>query len=397
MFMEDARPMSSPGGSSISGRQLFWLLVTVLGTPIFATLATAVWDFVETQRIWKVIDANGGFTLLSPGSITIDDSSGLDGLVGGRPLFRYQVVKASIGFHVRGDEDADFSQPLAPGAQHPLAVLERLPNLEEVLVSASRISPEGIGFLARCRRLSRLHLSSKELTAEQLQPLAACRSLREFGLDGPSLSGAMVSQLQPLPDLERLAIQNAQIDDAGMLELSRMKSLRNLDFFYSKFEQSTLGGLADLPNLLNLSISSFDINPATFQGVGRIIRLRSLSIRSGIGDEIDRPTLDGEIAELAGLTELRELYLESGKITGAALDTLLRFTKLETLFAESEFTDDEAIRLANGLKLKEFVVYSRKFNDPQRICNEVIGPKLYFQHPGWPRPGYVMTSFEPRR
>jgi Leucine-rich repeat (LRR) protein len=311
-------------------------------------------------------------------------------------MFRYQIVKVSIGFHIHGNENVDFSLPPSPGAQHPLAVLERLPNLEEVMVSASRISREGVGFLAHCHRLSRLHLSVKEVTAEQLQPLATCRSLREFGMEAPSVSAAMVAELQPLSDLERLSIQHAQIDDAGMLELSRMNGLRSLDLFYSKFKHSTLGCLADLPNLVNLSVSSFDMNAATFQGIGRITRLRSLSLRSGIGDEIDRPILGGEIAELAGLTELRELYLESGKITGAALDTLLRFTKLQTLFAESELTDDEAIQLSNSLKLSTFVVYSPKFNNPGRICNEVVRPKLYYQHPGWSRPGYVVTSFEPR-
>jgi hypothetical protein len=395
MVMEDARRMSLPGTGRISGRQLFWLLLTFLGAPMLAIIGIAAWDFFETQRIWTVIDANAGDTDLSPGSITFGDSYGLDGLISGRPLFRYQVVKVSIGFNNRGDY-ADFDLTLQPGKEHPLAVLQQLPNLSEAVIWSSRISAEGVACLAGCRRLSRLHLAAKELTAEQLQPLAACRSLHELGVDGASLSGAVMAQLQPLSDLERLEIDNAQIDNAGMLRLSRLRSLRHLNLFYTKFEQSTLGCLADLPNLQNLSISSFDISAATLEGVGRMTGLRSLSLRSGIGDEADRPTLGDEISELSGLTELRDLYLESGKITGASLDTLLRLTKLETLVAETELTDDEAIRLANGLNLNTLILYSPKFSDPGRVCNEVAAPKLYFQHAVWSHPGYVITSLKPR-
>src|SRR5690349_1836173 len=120
MIMEDG-PRSSPAGSSrISGRQLFWLLCASLGAPVLITLAIAAWDFVEAQRIWAIIDANAGYTCLSPGSIAIGDSHGSDDLVCGRPVFRYQVVKVSIGFNV-GGENVDFSQPLQPGEQHPLA------------------------------------------------------------------------------------------------------------------------------------------------------------------------------------------------------------------------------------------------------------------------------------
>jgi hypothetical protein len=55
-----------------------------------------------------------------------------------------------------------------------------------------------------------------------------------------------------------------------------------------------------------------------------------------------------------------------------------------------------AIRLVNGLKLNELALYSPHFGDPQRICNEVIAPKLHFRHAGWMAPGYVITSTEPR-
>src|SRR5438309_4384735 len=158
MVMEDTRLNRTPAPAGVSGRRLFWLLVTFLGAPILAALAIVGWEFLETQRIWAIIDANAGHTDVSPGSITIGDSYGSDVLIAGRPLFRYQVVKVSVGFQSRGD-NVDFSQPLRPGAQHPLGVLERLPNLAEAVVWSSRISPEGIACRARCPRLARLHLA----------------------------------------------------------------------------------------------------------------------------------------------------------------------------------------------------------------------------------------------
>src|SRR5260370_5596321 len=97
MVMEDARRTSLPGAGRISVRQLFWLLFTLSAAPILAALALGCWEFYETQRIWKVIDANGGFTDLSPGSIAVGDSYDSGDLVTGRPFFRYQVVKVSIG------------------------------------------------------------------------------------------------------------------------------------------------------------------------------------------------------------------------------------------------------------------------------------------------------------
>src|SRR5262249_26983951 len=153
--------------------------------------------------------------------------------------------------------------------------------------------------------------------------------------------------------------------ETGMLALSRMKRLRELHFFYTTFEPSAVGALAELRNLETLSINSFDIPSATYAGVGRLTGLRLLSLRRGTGwsGEADFPTLGDEIVELSALTELKELYLESGKITGAALDTLLRLTHLKTLYAEGELTDDEAIRLVNGLTLSNFSLYSPKFTD----------------------------------
>src|SRR5262249_50883749 len=134
MVMEDDRRMSLSSAGRISGRQLFWLLFTLLGAPLIAALAVIGWDFLDTQRICTFIDANGGFTKLYPGSVTIGDAFGSGDSVDGRPLFRYQIVMVSIGFNSHGDH-VDFSQPVKPGAQHPLAVLARLPNLAEVWVS----------------------------------------------------------------------------------------------------------------------------------------------------------------------------------------------------------------------------------------------------------------------
>jgi hypothetical protein len=397
MVMEDPRLTPPPDTAGISGRRLFWILATFFGAPVLAALVFFAWEFLEAQRIWAVINAHAGFTDLAPGSIAIGDSYGMDGLIDGRPLFRYQVVKVSIGFHSDG-ENADFSQPLRRGQPHPLAVLERLPNLAEVVLSSSRISPEGVACLARCRRLARLHLSAKELTAQQLQRLAACSSLRELTLDGPSLSGAAIARLRPLTDLESLRFDHAQLDKEALLELSQMKNLRDLHFFYTELDQSTLGCLARLPNLQNLSLSTLELNRAAYQGVGRMTALQSLCLRRGMGwaDPADHPTLGDEMDDLSNLTELKELYLECGRITGASLETLLRFTKLQTLYAESELTDDEAIRLANGLHLNQVELYSPNFCDPNHICNRVTAPKLYVRHGGWSLPGHVITTFEPR-
>lgn len=186
-----------------------------------------------------------------------------------------------------------------------------------------------------------------------------------------------------------------------MVELSRMKGLRSVDFYYSTFDHSSLGYLADLPKLENLSIRTHgEITWTAFQGVGRLTRLRSLCVymHDGpfFGGIVHRPTLRDEIAELAGLTELRNLEVLCGSITGASLDTLLRFTKLECLAAESELTDDEVIRLANGLKPDTFVLRSSKVIDPCRICTEVTTQTLYFESVVWGRPGYVITSIKPR-
>src|SRR5260370_4365597 len=133
MVMEDARLNPLTASAGISGRRLFWLMVTFLSAPILVALAIAGWDFLETQRIWAIIDANAGYTDLAPGSITIGDSFGSGSLVVGRPLFRYQVIKVAVGSH-SGDDNVDFNKPPRPGAQHPLAGLERLPNLEEVVL-----------------------------------------------------------------------------------------------------------------------------------------------------------------------------------------------------------------------------------------------------------------------
>lgn len=389
MLTEDARCPRRFATARISGRRLFWLLLSLLGAPVLISLAIMAWEFLEAQRIWTVIRANHGYTELAPGSFTIDESYGSDH----RPLFPHQVVKVSVGFHSDG-ENVDFSQPSHPGAQHPLAVLERLPNLAEAVVWSSRISPEGVTCLARCRRLTSLHLAAKELTANQAQPLAECGSLRDLSIDGPPVSKESLARLRDIPNLEALGFRSAQIDRAGMLELARMRNLRELCLRYTTFEESVLGELAGLPRLERLIIDSFEMSRAVYPGIGRLIGLRSLHLKKGWPEEPTRPTLHDEIPELSGLTELRELSLESGRITGAAVDTLLRFRKLETLYAESELTDDEAIRLANGLELRELVLYSPNFDDPDRICREVTRPKLYSLR--WLSSSHIITSTEPR-
>jgi hypothetical protein len=113
--------------------------------------------------------------------------------------------------------------------------------------------------------------------------------------------------------------------------------------------------------------------------------------------EADAPAIDEDFVELASLRKLKELWVESLKLTGASVDTLLCFKNLERLHLDTtEFTDDDAIRLANGLSLREFHLLSTKFSDPDRICKLINQPRLY-SRTVWAQLGSYVTSTPPSR
>jgi len=213
--------------------------------------------------------------------------------------------------------------------------LARLPRLERLDLSFTRITDQGILYLKEARNLVEVNLTFDERVGDEGQ--AAIKEWKR---------------------LKRLSLRGTRIADNTVAAAAALPQLEALDISYTDALDNGLDALATAPKLKELSIGGLRITEAAFQSIRQIAGLERLDLGGGKftgGGQRSGLTLDDTVLRaIASLQELRELELGYAKFPSRGLAILKTLPKLERLNLEncSRIDDDAVAQLASWKSLR---------------------------------------------
>lgn len=166
---------------------------------------------------------------------------------------------------------------------------------------------------------------------------------------GPRFNDEVYARIGRLRQVETLITYPATITDAGMAHLRWLTGLRKLQVTTRRASPASVANLAGLTRLGILRLYGIPVTDDGLDALARMDELRELVLDSrritdvGVIRHIARlPALeslalhspgitDAGVAHLAGLRKLRELDLSATRVTDAGLTHLLELTDLEVV------------------------------------------------------------------
>lgn len=217
--------------------------------------------------------------------------------------------------------------------------LARLPYLERLDLSHTRITDEGLLHLKPAPRITDLSLYyAEQVTDQGLTAIRDWKRLKRLNLRGTRISNGTLEIVSRLTGLESLDIANTQITDNGLDYLITLTGLKELSLGRGRLSDNALEFLRMLPTLTYLDLSGARPAPPD---MGR---------RKGGGGAMP----ESVVRAIAELRDLRVLKLGYSNISGDGLKILSALPHVEKLGLESctRIDDDAAAELANWKSLK---------------------------------------------
>jgi internalin A len=219
--------------------------------------------------------------------------------------------------------------------------LAKLPHLEKLDLSHTRISDEGLVYLRFAPEIADLNLYyAEQITDQGMSAIKEWKHLKRLNLRGTRISDGTLEIISHLPQLEALDIANAPVTDNGLDSLMTLINLKELSLGRRRESDNEVEVLRLLPTLTSLNLS----------GPTDAERPDSNYRRAGDAGPM-RPDLVRAIAELK---DLRVLKLGYSNITADGLRILSSLQQVERLGLEAcpRIGDDAVAELANWKSLK---------------------------------------------
>ncbi len=219
--------------------------------------------------------------------------------------------------------------------------LAKLPHLEKLDLSHTRISDEGMVYLRSAPEITDLNLYyAEQITDQGMSAIKEWKHLKRLNLRGTRISDGTLEIVSHLPQLEALDIANAPITDNGLDSLMTLINLKELSLGHRRESDNEVEVLRLLPTLtyLNLSGPSDGERPdSNYRKAGDAGPMRADLVRA-----------------IAELKDLRVLKLGYSNITGDGLRILSGLQQVERLGLEAcpRIGDEAAAELANWKSLK---------------------------------------------
>jgi Leucine-rich repeat (LRR) protein len=217
--------------------------------------------------------------------------------------------------------------------------LARLPDLERLDLSHTRISDEGMLNLKPAPKIKDLKLFYSEwITDQGMTAIKQWKHLKRLDLRGTRISDGTLEIVSRMPGLEALDIAHTEVTDLGLENLITLVNLKELAVGRGRLSNTGLVTIRMLPVLTHLDLSGARPTPPDAPG-GR-----------GGGAGIPEETLKA----IAELTELRVLHLGYSAINADGLRVLSSLDKIEKLGLQGcSRVDDAALaELAKWKSLK---------------------------------------------
>ena len=194
--------------------------------------------------------------------------------------------------------------------------LARMPSLERLDLSHTRISDEGMLNLKPAPRIKELKLFYSEwITDQGMTAIKGWKHLKRLDVRGTRVSDGTLAIVSHLAGLEALDIAHTEVTDFGLENLITLVNLKELALGRGRLSNAGLTMLRMLPTLTLLDLSGArPSSPDSPRGGG-----------GGLG--IPAETLKA----MTELKDLRTLYLGFSSITPDQLRTLAVLEKVEKL------------------------------------------------------------------
>lgn len=220
--------------------------------------------------------------------------------------------------------------------------IARLPKLQRLDLSHTRITDEGMLHLKPASQIEDLNLYYAEwITDQGMTAIKNWKKLKRLDVRGTRISNGTLEIVSHMPQLEALDISNSQITDNGMDMLITLINLKELALGQGRGSAADLGFLRVLTTLTSLDIGGAKPTPPDMGG-RRVVR------------DPAPPLPENTIKAMAELKELRVLRMAYTGVSGADLKALSVLQNVEKLgIEECPRVDDAALaELRNWKSLK---------------------------------------------
>ncbi len=219
--------------------------------------------------------------------------------------------------------------------------LARLPHLEKLDLSHTRISDEGMVYLRPAPEITDLNLYyAEQITDQGMSAIKDWKHLKRLNLRGTRISDGTLEIVSHLTGLEALDIANAPVTDNGLDSLMTLINLKELSLGHRRESDNEVEVLRLLPTLTYLNLggpSDAERPDSNFRRAGDSGPMRTDLVRA-----------------IAELKDLRVLKLGYSNITADGLRILSGLQQVERLGLEActRIGDEAAAELANWKSLK---------------------------------------------
>ncbi len=211
-----------------------------------------------------------------------------------------------------------------------LLELARLPKLERLDVSRTRISDKGLAYLKTAPALRDVSLAYAERIGDPAHAvIKEWKQLRRLSLRGTVVADETAAAAASLPFLETLDLADSIVGDVGV------------------------EALASAPRLRQLSLGNVRMSDIGYQSLRQLTGLSSLDLAGGRHRGFNTLS-ERSVQAIASLRQLRILRLGNLKFPAKNFVLLTSLTSLEELGLEScpEVTDDMVSHLAGWKSLR---------------------------------------------
>ena len=214
-------------------------------------------------------------------------------------------------------------------------VVKDLKSLRILGLSRSKVTGHGLRALVDLPCLEQFMYAIPEAADEGLAYLGQITSLKELNVGySADLSDIGLASLSHLSNLESLAVHHCQID-AGISVVSQMPKLKILKLDHTNVGDETLKiiGQSRLLTMLRLS------NHITDDGIAHLAELKSME-HFAFGGSVTEKSIE----ILAGWPNLSHIKLTNARLTPAAIRSLVKLKKLETLYIHRRYAKSTELR-----------------------------------------------------
>ena len=238
------------------------------------------------------------------------------------------------------------------------ALLERISRLDHVtslnLAGSTRLTDDGLRYLARLPRLQHLILGGQQITDRGLVVLRELRRLRTVSLSSTSVTDAGVANLSSCDDLERVVLAWTRTGDGAIEALAGKPRLRH----FHAGHHVTASGVAMLREFpvfktwqggdVRMALTSPEASPnflalplkASFMSQA-LANLAGLDGLFGLSLDCESTLTPQALSPLAGLLHLGWLGCGGGKIDDDAMEPIAALPRLQFLMCQDTVAGDE--------------------------------------------------------